>query len=275
MEPCDRYLEQISVCLDGALEEAERRELMEHLAVCESCQAYFDDQLAVQEAFSALESAAPEGFAAQIMEKIRAEDSPERKTVRFPAWRRWAALAACCAVVCLGVWSSGVWREQEPGSPMMSRQAGEAAARETAPKETRIAEPAAGAADEAPADGEGEQLMPASLEPDPEPAAAPAAQSGETALDRAADDTEQVPAPKAHSGSAAQGWTLTASGPSVQAWVEGELGQAWAPGALYDLTEEQYASLLSCLEELGEDFLETLEAEGTGWRLLAGEKPGS
>lgn len=115
MRTCQEYEALISAFIDGALEEGDRAALMEHMAGCPACQAYFDDQIAIHDALEALEAEAPEGFAEQVMARVRttAQEKPEetakdeKKVVSFPRWRRWAALAACCAVAALGVWSLG------------------------------------------------------------------------------------------------------------------------------------------------------------------------
>lgn len=112
MRTCGEYEELISAFIDGALAEEDREALMEHMADCSACQQYFDDQIAIHDALERMEAPAPAGFAEQVMEKVRltAQDrpeQPERKTVSFPRWRRWTALAACCAVVLLGVWAFG------------------------------------------------------------------------------------------------------------------------------------------------------------------------
>ena len=80
---------------------------MAHMAACPACQAYFDDQIAIHDAMDRLGSDAPEGFAEQVMARVRitAQESPRKKIVSFPHWRRWTALAACCAAAALGVWA--------------------------------------------------------------------------------------------------------------------------------------------------------------------------
>ena len=110
MGACEAYRDRISAYLDGELTGEERRELLAHLEICGDCRMYLDSELAIREALAGLETPAPEGFEARVMEKIRAEsgDAPEEKVAAFPGWRRWAALAACCAVVCLGIFGGGI-----------------------------------------------------------------------------------------------------------------------------------------------------------------------
>lgn len=99
---CDRYLELLSARLDGALTEAEERELEGHLAACPDCRAVGAQLSALQEAFPELEEAgtAPEGFARGVMDRIRAEE-PKKVIPLFkrPQVRALAGMAACLALV--------------------------------------------------------------------------------------------------------------------------------------------------------------------------------
>lgn len=109
MESCIEYQERISALLDGQLPEQERQTLLAHLAACPACQAYWDDQLAIQAALTSLEATAPAGFADTVMARVArtaqnspADEKPTKKVIPFPRWRRWATVAACCALVLLG-----------------------------------------------------------------------------------------------------------------------------------------------------------------------------
>ena len=109
MRTCEEYEALISALIDGALSEEDRAELVAHMAECPACQAYFNDQLVIHDALSGLEDQAPAGFTARVMDQVRRESAPERKpekkVVAFPLWRRYAAMAACCAVVA----AAGFW----------------------------------------------------------------------------------------------------------------------------------------------------------------------
>lgn len=98
---CDRYLELLSARLDGALTEAEERELEEHLAACPDCRAVGAQLSALRGAFPELEEdAPPEGFARGVMDRIRAEE--QKKVIplfKRPQVRALAGLAACLVVV--------------------------------------------------------------------------------------------------------------------------------------------------------------------------------
>lgn len=265
MGPCEEYLERIGACLDGELDGAERRALMEHLAVCAACREYFEDQLAIQEALSGLEAPAPEGFAARVMERVRAEETPaaepERRTILFPGWRRWAAMAACCAVVCLGIFGSGLFSGQS-GPAEQTKQPAAAQTRTAGPEAVPAAEPeeAAAGGESLPAEmalDSGEGCAPAAVQSD-----SAAVESGKVAM------PPQAPAAAKRTEEAAGGRTLAASGPAARAWVESELGLPWEPGTAYKLTAEQYLELTALLAEAGENFEES-PGEAESWLLLA------
>lgn len=111
---CDRYLELLSARLDGALTEAEERELEEHLAACPDCRAVGAQLSALRGAFPELEEdAPPEGFARGVMERIRAEE-PKKVIPLFkrPQVRALAGLAACLVLV-VGIYGISQLRSQE------------------------------------------------------------------------------------------------------------------------------------------------------------------
>lgn len=106
MRSCEEYEELISEFLDGELSKDDQAELMKHMAACRVCQQYFNDLVAVHEAMEeTAEVPVPEGLADQIMAKVReTKQETPAKVVKFPYWKRWAALAACCAVA-VGLWA--------------------------------------------------------------------------------------------------------------------------------------------------------------------------
>lgn len=111
---CDRYLELLSARLDGALTEAEERELEEHLAACPDCRAAGAQLAALREAFPELEDiSAPEGFARSVMDRIRAAETPKVIPLfKRPQVRALAGLAACL-VVAVGLYGASRWKTQE------------------------------------------------------------------------------------------------------------------------------------------------------------------
>ena len=71
MSECDKYQEMISQMLDGELPEPHKTELVKHLGCCPDCRRVYD-------AFSAIslslgETAAPEGFAGDVMAAVRTQ----------------------------------------------------------------------------------------------------------------------------------------------------------------------------------------------------------
>lgn len=232
MSACREYEERISAFIDGCLPERDRAELEAHMAACPVCQAYFDDQIAIHEALLDLEEIpAPPELAGRIMERVRAEaqEPPARKkTVLLPSWRRWAALAACCAIAAAGLW--GGLRQSRADQPQVAAYAA------------------------LPADGGEETLTDWSLN-------APAVQILEDASpqEKAAEAAAPAspPARDAAKSTPAAAWTLTTASPLAQAWVEEELGLPWNPGQTYALSAEEYSALRTLLAEAGEDFAET------------------
>lgn len=94
---CDNYLEMLSARLDGALTEAEERELEAHLASCPACRAAEAQLRALRAAFTGLEDVpAPEGLARDVMERVR-EPEPRKSVPLFrrPLFKALAGLAAC------------------------------------------------------------------------------------------------------------------------------------------------------------------------------------
>lgn len=262
MRTCREYEESISAFIDGCLPEADRAELEAHMAACPVCQAYFDDQIAIHEALMDLEETpAPGGLAGRIMDRVRTEAQERPAPVKaFPSWRRWAALAACCAIAAAGLWG-GLRRAPEAavapqaaactalpaegGERPMDRSAGEPAAQlledRAAPKEK--------AAD-------GPEASPALAPPEPALTAPPPPAPERDAADSVLETAR----------------TLTTASPLARAWVEEQLGLAWTAGRSYALTAEEYGSLRAALAEAGEDFTETAgQPEAERYLLTAAE----
>lgn len=112
MRPCEEYEDLISAFIDGVLPEADRGRLMAHMASCPACQAYFDDQIAIHDAFVRGEAPAPEDFAPAVMDQVRAAPQKAEQKRILLRWQSYAALAACCALVVLGLWRFQNWQEE-------------------------------------------------------------------------------------------------------------------------------------------------------------------
>lgn len=108
MSDCKEFQLLASLVIDGEASEAEQAELTAHMEVCPACRAYFEDIRRIHESFAREEAHLPEDFARHVMDRVRetAQDRPQEKPhmISFRHWRQWAALAACCAIVALGVW---------------------------------------------------------------------------------------------------------------------------------------------------------------------------
>lgn len=118
MRSCEEFELLASLVIDEEAAPEEQAELAKHIESCPACRAYFEDLKRIHGTFVREDASLPEGFAARVMERVRetAQDFPEekkpetqakveKKTVPFPRRKRWAALAACCAVVALSVWA--------------------------------------------------------------------------------------------------------------------------------------------------------------------------
>lgn len=309
MRTCEEYEALISAFIDGALDEESRAELMEHMAGCPACQAYFDDQIAIHDALEGMEAQAPAGLTARVMEQVGREprqaaapEQAEKKTVAFPYWRRFAAMAACCALVALaGFWAFG--GQPDTGNVAADVAAGDAsrglagggasdaAAEDDSAVGAMDAPDAGDTADTAVirSDGAAEEAG------EQDPAALPAdsaanAADGEKAVlppetfqdnSAAAPETDLVPGQNAlttegggtpalyTAGQSAQA-TLTTGSQVAADWVAETLGRDWQAGESYALTREQYGELLALLEESGESYTATdpVQEDGEGLYVL-------
>ena len=112
MRPCEEYEDLISAFIDGVLPEADRERLMEHMASCPACQAYFYDQVAIHDAFVRGEAPAPERLASAVMAQVCSTPQRAKRKPILLRWQSYAALAACCALVVLGLWRFRNWQEE-------------------------------------------------------------------------------------------------------------------------------------------------------------------
>lgn len=272
MKPCEEYEVLISAFLDGELDGEDRAELMEHMAACRSCQRYFDDLVAMHDALDQEEVPVPEGFAEQVMVRVgETEQETPRRSIHVPRWQQWTALAACCALAVLGLWSFRSARGDRTaqdaalaGMPYAAQEAGVPAAQceeygaacesEEAPAEAPKLRMADGEAPPQPEPGEAAKASEDALVPAPALAAAPPAEDDAVCTNYKRDALSEG--------------TLCAGGETARRWVEEELGQTWESGRLYELTEEEYAGLLAALTAAEADFR---QESGEGFWLLAEE----
>ncbi len=270
---CEKYEPMISAFLDGELSEEERVDVAAHLAACPGCQRYFDDLVAIHDALEQEEVPVPEDFAESVMARVRETPQEERRVIAFPHWKRWAALAACCAIAALGLWTVQTGSAKTARQTMAARSAPEpASAMEKGDAETYGALPDAEAEvcseePDRPAEDETEGADDAkrAMEDAAEVGAGNAPTSGFHSDALAPALLEGSPAEKQNALSG----TITAGGPAARAWVEEVLGLPWENGRTYLLTEEEFAGLADVLTAAGEDFRQ--ESGEEGCRLLAEE----
>lgn len=239
MRSCTEYEALISAFIDDALAEEERGALMEHMAVCPRCQAYFNDQIAIHDAIHPMEeTAAPADFTSQVMEQIHSEKSAAKKVIPFPRWRQWAAMAACCAVAVGLLAFGGMGGQVAPGGAATPTSKADARAIQTeaAPQEASL---------ELPSD-------------------APAQYNA------VSEDTEGLAAPQTTVADAAPESSYAIETAVVRThsdvakhWVEDTLGQTWESGRSYELTRAQYEELCQLLNDAESD-----SGEITSMRIL-------
>lgn len=245
---CKEYEARISALIDDELTAEERIEVLEHIAKCPACKAYWEGLLTLRDALRE-ETPAPAGFADAVMSRVRdtAQETAaaEKKTVRFPGWKRFAGLAACCALVAIGVWMADIL----PTPSMDTASVRNGAAPEAAPQndctdDSVMADTDAGAESYGYTDSANDA---ASFE-------APAS-CGETPEVQPEDDFIAA---------------ITTSSEVAKQWVEDVLGKEWVSGARYSISEEQYLELYKLLSSSGESFTEIIgNYDGSSYQLLA------
>ena len=111
MDSCSYYLELLSQSLDQPLSLQEQAALQAHLDQCPDCRLLAQQLTQIHSELSAWEDQeVPEGFTQGVMDQVRALDTPKNI---IPLWKRPQFKAvgslAACAVLCLGLWSSGLF----------------------------------------------------------------------------------------------------------------------------------------------------------------------
>lgn len=249
MHPCEEYKALVSALIDDEISDTDRVSLMAHLIECEDCRRYWEDQIAIHEAMADLSAMAPVGFADGVMVRVREtmQEQPKKKVISFP--RRFAGLAACCAVVVLGIFAArgGILTMEDAATS-------NCAAPEMAYSLMNEAL-TTGVATDSTAECE-------------EAAAAPAAAGGEARAQSDADNGTCAADSAPYGAPAAIASRITTGSEVAIQWVQNSLGQEWQSETLYLLTAEEYTELISLLESSGEDF-ELLRGSGELYQLLA------
>ena len=104
MNRCDKYMEEVSLLLDGELPESGKAELLEHLKTCGECRKYCELMKSVSDTLEIVP--APEGFSRNVMaavgEAAAKNDkraAPRRRKLRRSTALKFAAMAACLALM--------------------------------------------------------------------------------------------------------------------------------------------------------------------------------
>ena len=254
---CEQYKERISALIDDELPAAERVEVLEHLAGCETCKAYWEQLLLIRDALREEKQPAPTGFADAVMARVRAtaqepSTAAEKKILHFPGWKRFAGLAACCALVLLGVWALDLAPE------MLSGGMDDCAVRNGAALQMYAEDAATGSA----AWNYGLDMADTAEAPEEDAGTYNAYNNGDCGEPESIGETEN--AVDAKCGSAA---TLMTDSEVARRWVEETLGEPWKSKS-YVLSKEQYGDLRKALEDAGEQFNEIVGEINDGSYLL-------
>ena len=261
MHTCEEYRILISALIDDEISDPERSILMEHIAGCDDCKNYLNDQMLIHEAVQSMDCTAPVGFADGVMARVREtkQTLPEKKVISFPHWKRFASLAACCAVIALGIFAMD-------GANLSAESTADCAAPEMAYVMNDAAQAEENTSTQA------TDSLTGTVAELPETAPKSAAGTPPTQDDRdsgtyAADSSQDHTAFGAVAEYAAR--LITASDIAA-AWVRDTLGQEWGSGTLYCLTHEEYTMLKDLLVAEEETFTEMIGVEGNGlYQLLA------
>ena len=111
MKDCTELIELISAHADGELTEPEKREVENHLAVCENCSTHLDIYREISASVSEFDTPVPDALRIGVMNRVLYEDIPGKtdnvkKRGRFHfAVTRFAPIAACL-VAGLIVWQN-------------------------------------------------------------------------------------------------------------------------------------------------------------------------
>lgn len=248
----EEYQTLVSTLLDHENSEEELAVLIGHLAQCPECKAYLSDQIRIHEAMQKLTAEVPEGFAESVMARVRetAQEPPQPEPTVDPMpestvvsemsaapkrhriflyGRRWAGLAACCAVVLLGTWWFGIGSHSMGTDSVLSTGAAQDTAAETT---YRIEDAQVDTIPEVAARSESKSREEVPVQDEEERSIV--------------EDGEELPQEYAV--------LLTTGSADVAAWVERTLKEAWVSGKTYEITWVQYQELTTMLEAQNASF---------------------
>ncbi len=103
MNSCSENRLAISMLLDGVLDDSQSEAIIEHLGQCPGCRAYYEDLLAIKQAFE--DVAPPEGLHKNIMHAVEAS--------RFKRRGRWGRTltGVACAALAVALGAKMLWPE--------------------------------------------------------------------------------------------------------------------------------------------------------------------
>jgi len=275
MTNCKAFAALLDLYVDGELSPEEMLRIRDHLDECPACRAYVDDALAIRASFpDAEDTEVPDGFTEAVMTAVRQSGTPAKASRRTPWKKILLPLAACFAVAVLVL----------PLRDLLSGGAKTESAASLAAMDTAVAESAAveePAAEEAPAALEQGALKSAgTTAEDASPqekkaidlyeTAGTEAQDGGSAEPAAGQALEEAPAMAAYSGSLLPCATVTLPPEGLQLdLLAGRTPDRESEGqAEFDLTAQEYDTLLAQLDESGLDYTAQETADGNSGLVL-------
>ena len=280
MKLCEEYAALLDLYVDGELSLEELEQVQTHLDACPACRAYVDDALAIRASFpDAEDTEIPDGFTEAVMTAVRQSGTPAKASRRTPWKKILLPLAACFAVAVLVL----------PLRDLLSGGAKMESAASLAAMDTAVAE---SAAVEEPAEAPEAEEAPAALEQGALKSAGPTAKDAspqekkaidlyETAGTEAQDGgsaepaagqavEEEAPAMAAYSGSPFPCATVTLPPEGLQLdLLAGRTPDRESEGqAEFDLTAQEYDTLLAQLDESGLDYTAQETADGDSGLVL-------
>jgi len=154
MRDCDKYIEMISLMIDGELSLEQEAELRTHIDACETCKRAYEAFTGISHALSDELVQPPEMLAKGVMYKINRQK--KKKYGSHFAFGKFTAAAACLALVLFGASHFGLFNGLKAGSAKMASlsKTGDAAAMQDAAPEYSSADESLRATTEQPSEGE-------------------------------------------------------------------------------------------------------------------------
>lgn len=278
MTNCKVFAALLDLYVDGELSPEEMLRVRDHLDECPACRTYVDDALAIRASFpDAEDTEIPDGFTEAVMTAVRQRGTPAKASRRTPWKKMLLPLAACFAVAVLVL----PLRDLLSGGAKME-SAASLAAMDTAVAESAVEEPAEAPEAEAPAALEQGALKSAEITAeDAAPQEKKAIDLYETAGTEAQDGgsaepaagqaaEEEAPAMAVYSGSPFPCATVTLPPEGLQLnLLAGRTPDRESEGqAEFDLTAQEYDTLLAQLDESGLDYTAQETADGNSGLVL-------